>query len=160
MPGRTRLIESGFVELERVGARRMSGLGKSLVRKGAANAPVRRGYRSYDESLGPLGGTLRGSISYAVAVDGRIVDGPTDGNGAGTPGWIGEELEGRRDTVELVVFTNTGETVNPLSGDAHDYGLWVHEGTSRMPGRPFLLEALQETDLSNMGGGGLGEGGE
>lgn len=156
---RTRIIESGFVELANVGARRLSGLGKSLVRRAQGHAPVRRGYRSYDDSPGPLGGTLRGSISYAVAKEGQIVDGPTDGNGAGTPGWISEELSGARDTVELVVFTNTGETVNPLSGTAHDYGLWVHEGTSRMPGRPFLLEALQETDLSDMGGPGIGDGG-
>lgn len=150
---RTRIIESGFVELERVGARRLSGLGKSLVRRGREKAPVRRGYRSFDDSPGPLGGTLRGSITYAVAIEGQIVDAPTDANGAGAPGWLSEELSAERDKIELLVYTNTGQSVNPLSGTQHDYGLWVHEGTTRMPGRPFLLEALQETDLDGLGGG-------
>lgn len=149
---RARLIESGFDQLLNVGARRLSALGKTLVDKGRANAPVRRGHRSFDTSPGPLGGTLRGSISYAVSVEGRIVDAPTDANGAQTPSWVQGELEGGREKVELLVFTNTAGTVNPLSGDAHDYGLHVHEGTSRMPGRPFLTEALQETDLNGLGG--------
>ena len=148
---RTRIVEGGFKELENVGARRLAGLGKSLVRRGRGYAPVRRGYRSFDESPGPIGGTLRGAITYAVAIEGRIVDAPTDANGANAPGWLSEELRGGRDIVELLVYTNTAESVNLVSGTKHDYGLWVHEGTTRMPGRPFLLEALQETDLDGFG---------
>ena len=125
----------------------MSDLGRLLVERGRANAPVRRGYRSYDTSPGPIGGTLRGSITHAVALEGELLEAPADANGAGAPSWLSEELKGGRDQLELIVYTNTAASVNPISGTAHDYGLFVHEGTTRMRARPFLTEAVQETDL-------------
>jgi hypothetical protein len=152
MAQKARILEDGWLELKEVGARRLSGLGKGLTNRARQNAPVRRGYRSFDSSPGPLGGTLRAAITYAVAIDGKIVDSPGDLNGAQAPGWLPSEFKGGRDRCELIVYTNTAATVNPLSGTAHDYGLHVHEGTTRMAGRPFLLEALQETDLKDFGG--------
>lgn len=35
-----------------------------------------------------------------------------------------------------------GGHVNPLTGREVDYARHVHDGTSRMPGRPFLLQAV------------------
>lgn len=146
---RTRIIEQGFDELQRRYAERMGDLGRRLVALGRSKAPVRRGYRSYDTSPGPLGGTLRDSITHAVALEGQIIESPPDTNGAGAPSWLGEEFHGGRDQLELIVYTNTAQSVNPLTGTAHDYGLFVHEGTSRMPARPFLTEALAEVDLKS-----------
>ncbi|MBN2335954.1 hypothetical protein JXL21_10390 [Candidatus Bathyarchaeota archaeon] len=35
-----------------------------------------------------------------------------------------------------------GGHVNPLTGREVDYARHVHDGTSRIPGRPFLLQAI------------------
>lgn len=142
-----KIIERGFDDLRRRYVERMSELGQTLVERGRAHAPVRRGYRTFDKSPGPVGGTLRDSITYAVADEGDLIDTPSDQNGAGAPAWLGSEVTGGKDQIELIVYTNTEQSVNKVSGTRHDYGLFVHEGTSRMPARPFLTEALEETNV-------------
>ena len=37
--------------------------------------------------------------------------------------------------------------INPETGREVDYAVHVHEGTSRMPGRPFLTQAIQKEKL-------------
>lgn len=94
------------------------------------NAPVRGGHRSFAPE-GPVGGTLRRSVHTAAYVDGqRISPRAADENGAPLPAYVPGE--------GAVVFVGTN------SG----YGLWVHNGTSRMPGRPFLDEGLAEKRAS------------
>lgn len=146
----TRISEPAFDRFKRKLANDRFGiLGRQVAEAARRNAPVRRGHRSFDTSPGPLGGTLRDGITYLVAVEGEVVYAPASPNGPTLEVTADARaaIEGGRDKVEVVIGTTTSETVNPLNGDARDYGYWVHEGTSRMPGRPFLVEGLNETDV-------------
>jgi len=91
------------------------------------NAPVRGGHRSFAPD-GPVGGNLRRSIHTAVYLRGQRIAGGTDDNGNRVP-----DYEASVAPVVLVVGTNS------------DYGLFVHNGTTRMAARPFIAEGLMET---------------
>jgi len=39
------------------------------------------------------------------------------------------------------------EYINPRTGRSVDYAVFVHEGTSRMPARPFLQQAIERERL-------------
>lgn len=105
----------------------MANLGNAIEDRAKANAPVRGGNRSFAPG-GPVGGTLRRSIHSVAYVDGRPVGATsTDENGGAIPSYPAGN------GISVFVGTNSG------------YGGYVHEGTSRMPGRPFLTEAFLET---------------
>lgn len=72
----------------------------------------------------PIGGTLRRSYYTATFLDGVQVAGPPVAN-------LPDNLP--RTGIVTIVGTSAG------------YGYWVHEGTSRMPGRPFLSTGLLQT---------------
>ena len=55
---------------------------------------------------------------------------------------ISRETVRREGHVYRVAVTAGGRVVNPKTGRLVDYAAIVHEGTSRMPGRPFMLQAL------------------
>jgi len=50
-----------------------------------------------------------------------------------------------RDTIVGTVETQ-GTSVHGVVGTPKDYSLYIHEGTSRMPARPFILDAITEKD--------------
>jgi len=44
--------------------------------------------------------------------------------------------------LHIVFFAGGVQFINPLTGHWVDYARYVHEGTSKMPPRPFLLQAI------------------
>jgi hypothetical protein len=91
-----------------------------------SHTPVRGGFRTFNPNQ-PIGGTLRRSIHFVVYVNGRRISPKgTDDNGNTLPDYV--PLTG----IVLYVGTNSG------------YGFWVHEGTTRMAARPFLLEGWSD----------------
>lgn len=95
--------------------------------EGAAkkHSPVAGGHRSFNPD-GPVGGTLRRSVHTVVLLDGQRIGGDeADDNGESLPSYPGDGIVG-------IIGTNSG------------YGEWVHNGTSKMPARPFISEALAE----------------
>ena len=54
--------------------------------------------------------------------------------------------EHMRDVMYSKVET-TGTRINGIVGNPKPYSLWVHDGTSRMTARPFILDAIKEKDL-------------
>lgn len=49
-----------------------------------------------------------------------------------------------RDTIEGKVADVTSSSVRGVVGTPKDYAIHVHEGTSRMQARPFILDAIKE----------------
>ena len=50
--------------------------------------------------------------------------------------------------LSTLLVAGGGGHVNPRSGREVDYAVAVHEGTSRTPPRPFLLQAVQSERLN------------
>lgn len=48
----------------------------------------------------------------------------------------------RRGPYESALVAGGGGYINPRTGREVDYARYVHDGTSRMPARPFLLQAI------------------
>ena len=48
----------------------------------------------------------------------------------------------RPSSLSAKLVAGGGGRVNPLTGREVDYARHVHDGTSRMPGRPFILQAV------------------
>ena len=48
----------------------------------------------------------------------------------------------RPSSLSAKLVAGGGGRINPLTGREVDYARHVHDGTSRMPGRPFLLQAV------------------
>ena len=48
----------------------------------------------------------------------------------------------RPSSISAKLVAGGGDHVNPLTGREVDYARHVHDGTSRMPARPFLLQAV------------------
>jgi len=48
----------------------------------------------------------------------------------------------RRGPYETALIAGGGGFINPRTGREVDYARYVHDGTSRMPARPFLLQAI------------------
>lgn len=71
----------------------------------------------------PIGGTLRRSHYIATFIDGIQV--------------AGTRIEVPPDVPAKGVVT--------MIGTSAGYGFWVHQGTSKMPGRPHLTTALVQT---------------
>ena len=44
---------------------------------------------------------------------------------------------------DKVAIIAGGKEINPKTGRPVDYAVYVHEGTSRMPARPFLTQAVR-----------------
>jgi len=55
-------------------------------------------------------------------------------------------LEKRGEHLVALVAGGPG-FINPETGREVDYAVYVHEGTSRMPARPFLTQAIQREKL-------------
>lgn len=51
-----------------------------------------------------------------------------------------------RDTIEGKVADVTSSSVRGVVGTPKDYAIHVHEGTSRMQARPFILDAITEEE--------------
>jgi hypothetical protein len=132
----TRINPLGWDRFLDATGRRFSRVGVALQAAAAAKAPVRRGHRSFDTSPGPLGGTLRDSIAYAVILDGTVLEAPSSPGGGVLQGL---EEHAVRDAIVVVCGTTTAQAVG---GDG--YGLWVNSGTSKMEPRPFMEEAFDE----------------
>jgi len=47
-----------------------------------------------------------------------------------------------RDPHEIALIAGGRGFINPRTGREVDYARYVHDGTSRMPARPFLLQAV------------------
>lgn len=91
------------------------------------HTPVHGGFRSFAPGAKPIGGTLRRSHYTVTYLDGRKIAGPgADENGKPPPD------EAAAGGMVTIVGTNAG------------YGAAVHEGTSRMEARPFLVEGLMQ----------------
>jgi len=52
-----------------------------------------------------------------------------------------------RGPLAVALVAGGGGHVNPRTGRAVDYACHVHDGTSRMPARPFLLQAVLQERL-------------
>jgi hypothetical protein len=100
--------------------------GGSLESGSKRRAPVRGGHRSFAPD-GPVGGTLRRSVHAVVYLDGRRIGQSGNEAGDALPDYV------PRMGIVLFVGTNSG------------YGFWVHEGTKKMPARPFLTEEFLGT---------------
>jgi len=53
----------------------------------------------------------------------------------------------RRGPYEAALVAGGGGFINPRTGREVDYARHVHDGTSRMPARPFLLQAVLQERL-------------
>ena len=53
----------------------------------------------------------------------------------------------RRGPLESALVAGGGGYMNPKTGKMVDYARQVHDGTSRKPARPFLLQAVQAESL-------------
>lgn len=136
----TRINEAGWRRFTDTVGRRAVGVGERLASSMRSKTPVRRGHRSFDTSPGPLGGTLRDSITYAVIVDGRVVEHPASPGGQQLDqSVIAEAAAAVTDGVVVVCGTASGAATG-----RDGYGLWVNSGTSRMAARPFAEEAFDE----------------
>jgi len=113
-------------ELREALAYGLANFGLAVETAGKRHCPVRGGFRSFNPDQ-PIGGNLRRSIHSIAYLDGRALNGSpsSDENGAAIEAYAG-------DGISVFVGTNAG------------YGFWVHEGTSRMESRPFLVEGLLE----------------
>ena len=108
-------VAYGFVNLGLAGETAVKGF-----------TPVAGGHRTFNPDQ-PIGGTLRRSIHCVVYLDGRRISPKSaDENGEALPDYV------PRMGIVLYIGTNTG------------YGFWVHEGTTRMAARPFVLEGWNE----------------
>lgn len=82
-------------------------------------------FSTFAPGVKPIGGTLRRSQHSVAYLDGVKIGGATvDENGANVPSWV------PAGGIAAVVGTNV------------DYAVYVHDGTVRMPARPFLAEAM------------------
>jgi len=54
----------------------------------------------------------------------------------------------RPSSLSAKLVAGGGGHVNPLTGREVDYARHVHDGTSRMPARPFLLQAVMAERLN------------
>jgi HK97 gp10 family phage protein len=71
-------------------------------------------------------GNLRRSIHSVVYIDGRRQYGGADENGKGVPDYP------------------TGSGVEGFVGTNTEYGVYVHNGTVKMAGRPFLWRSMND----------------
>jgi len=121
-----RIREREFGQLEEAVAYGFVNLGLAGETAVKGHTPVRGGFRSFDPSQ-KVGGTLRRSIHFVVYLDGRRVSSKgADENGNEIPDYV------PRMGIVLYIGTNSG------------YGFWVHDGTTRMTARPFLLEGWND----------------
>lgn len=74
----------------------------------------------------PIGGTLRRSHYTATFLDGELVDAPAGG-------------------VSVPDGVPVAGGITTIVGTSAGYGLWVHEGTSKMAARPYLMTGFMET---------------
>lgn len=112
-------------ELREALAYGLANFGLAVETAGKRNCPVRGGFRSFNPDQ-PTGGNLRRSIHSIAYLDGRPLQGgrQVDENGASIAAYAAGS------GIAVFIGTNAG------------YGFWVHEGTSRMESRPFLVEGL------------------
>jgi len=75
----------------------------------------------------PIGGTLRRSQTTTTYLDGERIAGPS----------IDENRK-------PVAQRETSHDIQTVVGTNVDYAVYVHDGTSRMPARPFLAEGFLE----------------
>lgn len=110
-------------ELEKATERALYAIGVKAV-EGSVDAISGR----YDIDPAVDTGRLRASISFIT---------PTQKGGSGQPkpanAQVGDELTGKADKNTVVVGSNV------------EYSEYVHNGTSRMPGRPFLRKGIDKT---------------
>lgn len=138
---KTRINEAGWRRFTDTVARRSVQVGEQLAASMRSKAPVRRGHRSFDTTPGPLGGTLRDSITYAVIRDGQVVEHPASPGGQQLDQQvIADAAAATSQGVVIVAGTASGQA----TGRGDGYGLWVNSGTSRMAPRPFAEEAFDE----------------
>jgi len=48
----------------------------------------------------------------------------------------------QRSIYQAALIAGSMNVINPKTGRPVDYARYVHDGTSKMPGRPFLLQAV------------------
>lgn len=48
----------------------------------------------------------------------------------------------RREIYRAALIAGSMNVINPKTGKPVDYARWVHDGTTKMQGRPFLLQAV------------------
>ena len=110
-------------ELEKATERALYAIGVKAV-EGSVDAISGR----YDIDPAVDTGRLRASISFIT---------PTDKGGSGQPkpanAQAGDELTGTAEQNTVVVGSNV------------EYAEYVHDGTSKMAGRPFLREGIDKT---------------
>lgn len=110
-------------ELEKATERALYAIGVKAV-EGSVDAISGR----YDIDPAVDTGRLRASISFIT---------PTDKGGSGQPKPVnaqaGDELTGTAEQNTVVVGSNV------------EYAEYVHNGTSKMAGRPFLREGIEKT---------------
>lgn len=110
-------------ELEKATERALYAIGVKAV-EGSVNAISGR----YDIDPAVDTGRLRASISFIT---------PTDKGGSGQPkpknAQAGDELTGTAEQKTVVVGSNV------------EYAEKVHNGDSKMPGRPFITEGISKT---------------
>jgi hypothetical protein len=135
-----RLVPEGRREVVEALGFGLLALGFALETASKAHAPVHGGFRSFDPGFSPIGGTLRRSIHSVAFVAGEE---------------IGRHLDAEATETELPTYDETPEAVVYV-GTNSGYGLFVHEGTSRMAARPFFDEALAE--IGPRAGGYVAEG--
>lgn len=102
-------------------------LGLALETRGKAHAPVHGGFRSFTPGAKPIGGTLRRSIHTVAKIGDKVIGRHADPD-------MTLPLPDYPDRPDPVVFV----------GSNSGYGLWVHNGTSKMAARPFLEEGLAD----------------
>lgn len=110
-------------ELEKATERALYAIGVKAV-EGSVDAISGR----YDIDPAVDTGRLRASISFIT---------PTQKGGSGQPkpanAQVGDELTGKAEQNTVVVGSNV------------EYAEYVHNGTSKMAGRPFLREGIEKT---------------
>ena len=93
-----------------------------------------------------LNSAIRGSVDQALMLESMVsmamVFCPVE-----TGALQGSIRTERRGDYSAALVAGGADYINPKTGRSVDYAVYIHEGTSRMPPRPFLLQAVQHEKL-------------
>ena len=99
------------------------------------------GLEGLEAELGRLPGVIEGAARAALMLPSMVAAAksfcPVD-----TGALMASIRAEMRGALSASLVAGGGGHVNPRTGRAVDYASSVHEGTSRMPPRPFLLQAV------------------
>ena len=103
-------------------------------------------HKQFAVELDLLNRAIQGSVDQALMLESMVsmakVFCPVD-----TGALQGSIRAERREPYTAMLVAGGADYIHPKTGKSVDYAVHVHEGTSRMPARPFLTQAVQREKL-------------